>query len=335
LEREKHKACYSIIIPRPIEKASSLTENILVEYQRIRSRLEAIGYSITDPVVINFGLQFHVTGKAGTGLIRLYTSKKLGIKVDMSQVTEDCLANGIAQALCLHFDQKAPKPKLDLSNLLPVIGTDESGKGDYFGPLVVASVHVDETKSQDLKRIGVKDSKLLSDGRAKEISEAIQGLRLAHSIIEITPEKYNLLYDKFKKENKNLNSLLGWAHAKAIEEVLSRVECETIISDQFGDEKYITSKLQEKGRKSTLIHAHRAEENIAVAAASILARARFLDRLKKLSLEFGVNLPKGASESTTSIGKAILLRHGRDGLAKVAKLHFANTIKIYDSISEG
>ena len=85
---------------------------------------------------------------------------------------------------------------------------------------------------------------------------------------------------------KNLNTLLAWGHAKAIEELLSKVECNTAIADQFADERFILSKLQEKGKKLNLIQMHKAEENIAVAAASILARARFLQKLSKLSSEY-------------------------------------------------
>ncbi|WFN36551.1 ribonuclease HIII [Methanomicrobium antiquum] len=208
----------------------------------------------------------------------------------------------------------------------PLIGTDESGKGDYFGPLVAAGMYVDENTAVFLKKIGVKDSKLLTDKEilviAKKIKEKCHNY---YSVIEISPERYNRLYEQFRSENKNLNTLLAWAHAKAIEEVLSKKECRTVISDKFGNERYILSKLQERGRKVNLIQVTKAERNIAVAAASILARDRFLEKLEKLSKNAGFTLPKGASDSVIFAGKRILKEKGEKGLLEFAKVHFKTT----------
>jgi ribonuclease HIII len=211
----------------------------------------------------------------------------------------------------------------------PIIGTDESGKGDYFGPLVSAGVYVDEHSAKLLELEGVRDSKKLSDKKNEELADSIIKIcNDRYSIIEIPPEKYNDLYDQFIREKKNLNTLLAWGHAKAIEELLSKVECDNAIADQFADERFILSKLQEKGKKLNLIQMHKAEENIAVAAASILARARFLQKLSKLSSEYRVELPKGASINVINIAKSVVATHGRDALRKVAKLHFKTTKEV-------
>lgn len=200
------------------------------------------------------------------------------------------------------------------------IGIDESGKGDYFGPLVIAAVFVDATTQGELALMEVRDSKKISDGRILEMAPEIKTI-CPHSVIAIGPQKYNELYAKIR----NLNRLLAWGHAKALENLLERVSCERAISDQFGDERFVLNALQEKGRKIVLEQRTKAESDLAVAAASILARAEFLLRLKRLSDEVGTTLPKGASPTVELAGKMVVKKHGQDRLGTVAKLHFKTT----------
>ncbi|WP_455370163.1 ribonuclease HIII [Petrachloros mirabilis] len=200
------------------------------------------------------------------------------------------------------------------------IGIDESGKGDYFGPLVIAAVFVDSTTQGELALMQVRDSKKISDGRILELAPDIKAI-CPHSLIAIGPQRYNELYAKIK----NLNRLLAWGHAKALENLLDRVSCERAISDQFGNERLILNALQEKGRKIVLEQRTKAESDLAVAAASIIARAEFLIRLKRLSEEVGTTLPKGASPAVELAGKMIVRKHGRERLGSVAKLHFKTT----------
>jgi ribonuclease HIII len=206
-------------------------------------------------------------------------------------------------------------------NRIERIGIDESGKGDYFGPLVIAAVFVDARTQGELKLMEVRDSKKISDGRVLELAPDIRSI-CPHSIIAIGPKKYNELYIKIK----NLNRLLAWGHAKALENLLERgVTCERAISDQFGDERLILKALQEKGRRIVLEQRTKAESDLAVAAASVLARAEFLVRLKRLSDEVGTTLPKGASPAVELAAKMIIKKHGRERLDSVAKLHFKTT----------
>jgi ribonuclease HIII len=206
-------------------------------------------------------------------------------------------------------------------NRIERIGIDESGKGDYFGPLVIAAVFVDARTQGELKLMEVRDSKKISDGRVLELAPDIRSI-CPHSIIAIGPKKYNDLYIKIK----NLNRLLAWGHAKALENLLERgVTCERAISDQFGDERLILKALQEKGRRIVLEQRTKAESDLAVAAASVLARAEFLVRLKRLSDEVGTTLPKGASAAVELAAKMIIKKHGRERLDSVAKLHFKTT----------
>lgn len=213
-------------------------------------------------------------------------------------------------------------------NRIERIGIDESGKGDYFGPLVIAAVFVDTTTQGELRLMEVRDSKKLSDGRVLEMAPDIKTI-CPHSVIAIGPQKYNELYAKIK----NLNRLLAWGHAKALETLLERgITCERAISDQFGDERLILNALQEKGRKIALEQRPKAESDLAVAAASILARAEFLIRLKRLSSEVGTTLPKGASPAVELAAKMVIKKHGQDRLGSVAKLHFKTTKAVLVSV---
>lgn len=213
----------------------------------------------------------------------------------------------------------------------PHIGTDESGKGDYFGPMVVAAVLVDAQTKSKLEALGVKDSKLLSDKRCHELTSKIKEIcRGKYVEVEIPPERYNELYENFRKEGKNLNHLLAWGHARAIESLLERERSNYAVADQFGDEHYIQSGLMEKGKQIQLIQMPKGERDIAVASASILSRDKFLTRLEKLSQESQIELPKGASEAVVVAGKQIVAKKGRNGLRKVAKLHHKTTLKILE-----
>ncbi len=209
------------------------------------------------------------------------------------------------------------------------IGTDESGKGDYFGPLVVAGIYVPDEQIEVLKELGVKDSKRLSDNRVRQIAEEVKrGYR--YSIVAIGPEKYNELYGKLR----NLNRILAWAHARVIENILEEVPCGKAITDQFGDRLYVEKALMKKGRNIDLVQMPKAEEDLAVAAASILARAEFLKRMYFLSQEFDIDLPKGSSPQAEEAGLKLVKKHGSDVLEKVAKKHFKLTPKIMDLLDQ-
>ncbi len=209
------------------------------------------------------------------------------------------------------------------SDPVGTIGIDESGKGDYFGPLVIAGAYVTPDQEEGLRTVGVRDSKALADKKAITLAERIRTL-CPTTLVVIGPERYNGLYASFK----NLNKLLAWGHARAIENLLEQVGCERVIADQFGAERFLNNALMEKGRSITLIQKHRAEQEIAVAAASIVARAEFLRRLGDLGQRYHLPLPKGASAQVITAGKAFVKQHSSDALSQVAKLHFRTTEKI-------
>lgn len=218
---------------------------------------------------------------------------------------------------------KTPKkyPEIQVSGSR--IGTDEVGKGDYFGPLVVGGVAADEAQCKQLREIGVKDSKTLSDATISDLAVQIcQVLNLRQrEIIVIPPEKYN----KFHREWGNANSILAWGHARAIENLAeANPICETAIADQFGNKSYIEKALMQKGRELTLVQSPKGEREITVAAASIIARARFVGQMSKMSQAYGINFPKGA---TVVIPTAALFiqKFGSRALLNVAKVDFKTT----------
>ena len=203
-------------------------------------------------------------------------------------------------------------------------GIDESGKGDYFGPLVVAAAYVDEETARRLLAIGVTDSKAIkSDRRIAELAEETRSLlRGQFAIVAVGPVAYNRLYDKIG----NVNRLLAWGHAQALENLLERVPgCPRAISDQFGRKETVLRALKERGRAIVLEQRTKAESDIAVAAASVLARHEFVRRLELLAKEVGQSLPKGAGPLVLARAKEIAAAGGEEALAQVAKLHFRTT----------
>ena len=229
----------------------------------------------------------------------------------------------------------APRgPTLDVAHLFqpPWIGTDEAGKGDYFGPLVSAAVYVDQISLSQLETVGIRDSKLLSDNRVKELASQIRRICAGHySEVVIRPEAYNRLQEQFRREGKTLNTLLAWGHTRALENLLeSGLPCENVIVDQFTDVQYIQKALLPTGRarKLNLVAVPRAEANIAVAAASILARDCFLRWIANASRECGQVLPKGAAEQVVEVARALVARRETNALRTLAKLHFKTTAKL-------
>lgn len=203
------------------------------------------------------------------------------------------------------------------------IGTDESGKGDYFGPLVVAAVYVSDEQELVFRELGVRDSKRMSDHRVREMAEIIKQ-SYKHSIVAIGPERYNELYASLR----NLNRILAWGHSRAIENILGEIPCRLAITDQFGDKAYVLNALMRKGQRIELIQKPKAEEDMAVAGASILARAEFLKRLFFLSREVGLDLPKGASGLVEEAAVKLVKQHGASILDRTAKKHFKITERV-------
>jgi ribonuclease HIII len=215
--------------------------------------------------------------------------------------------------------------------LLPRFGVDESGKGDFFGPLCVAGVYVNESVVNAWKDSGIRDSKnISSDKRMKELAERIRETPgCIWTVVPIGNEAYNRLY----KTMRSVNSMLAWGHARVIENLMGqrhRMNPPPVraISDQFASSKETVAKaLMSLGREIELVQKHKAEEDLAVAAASILARHEFVSRLAAMEKQFETKLPKGASAAVDLAAKEFLAKHGAGNLPKVAKMHFRTALR--------
>lgn len=209
----------------------------------------------------------------------------------------------------------------------PHFGVDESGKGDFFGPLVIAGAFVDRDIVHHFQKAGIQDSKRIgSDRRIRELAEVIRGTRGAiHNVVMIGPERYNQLYQKFG----NLNRLLAWGHARVIENLLdARPDCPRALSDQFGNPRLIKSALLQKGQNIELEQRTKAESDAAVAAASILAREKFIDWLRSTGKTVGHELPRGASGAVKKVAADLVAAHGPDVLTRLAKTHFKTAAEV-------
>ncbi|HTI98934.1 MAG TPA: ribonuclease HIII [Dongiaceae bacterium] len=215
--------------------------------------------------------------------------------------------------------------------LLPRIGVDESGKGDFFGPLCVAGVYVNAQVIKAWQDQGIRDSKnISSDKKIAELAELIRNTPgCVTSVVPIGNDAYNRLYQSFK----SVNRLLAWGHARVIENLMGQRHRMTpppvrAISDQFASSKDVVGKaLMSLGREIELVQRHKAESDIAVAAASILARDEFVTRLAGLGKQFETTLPKGASAAVDRAAAEMVAKYGAESLAKVAKMHFRTALR--------
>ena len=312
-----------------------------MEGNKLQSNIDALrtlanerGWRIIDEKAIQWGYQLIVSDGANKIPVAIYTSGKALIQgkdcplrselqtwgYGKKSVSSEQTTLATTQSTLIETPAISPSPLASFAGTAR-IGCDESGKGDYFGPLVMAAVFVDAQSETRLQLLGARNSKMLTDSRILAMSEEIKKL-CPNIVVPVEPKRYNELYAK----TGNLNRLLAWGHAWTLEQLLEQVPCKLAIIDQFGDPSYILNALREKGRQITIEQRTHAEEDIAVAAASILARASFVQILEQLSKSAGVTLPKGASDpSIVPVGRGIAAREGKERLAEFAKLHFKTT----------
>ena len=240
--------------------------------------------------------------------------------------TEDFLEN----VLLLTPEANAPAMSKTLPALVdttPHFGVDESGKGDYFGPLVIAGVYSDERCAQALMKLGCRDSKQISDDRRiMTMADKIKKVPgVAWEVVCIGPARYNELY----ADIGNLNRLLAWGHARVIAALHEKVPaCPRALSDQFANEWVLKKALGQRHIPVQLEQRPRAESDVAVAAASILARARFVLWMQQTSAAAQCPLPLGCAPHVTKAAREFVTKHGAERLRDVAKLHFKVTQQV-------
>ena len=288
----------------------------------LRRRLADHGYHSSEPVSIQHGSQFRV---GDGGVVRVYARKDGRVTVDASQVRDPALrllVQGSAAAV-------GGRSAAGLLERWPQVGADESGKGDYFGPLVAAAVRVDAFEAAGLAARGVRDSKTVPDGEVERLAAMIA--RECDTSVEVLmPVEYNARYAEFAARGRNLNDLLASLHAAAIGRVVSGGLVGVVVVDRFSATPRIEAALAACCSGVPVLTEVGAEERTAVAAASCLARAHFLDGLATLSAEVGVTLPKGGSSpAVLRAGRQLVERSGPGALARVAKIHFRTTARVW------
>jgi ribonuclease HIII len=281
--------------------------------------------SISDAKEIPYGYQFSLLDNIVK--LNLWFGKK-GFSFTV-QSKDKSAKQQLEEELQLLFFSKQEKERAD--GLMPIydhpwIGTDESGKGDYFGPLVCAGVCLTKELADYILTKGVGDSKKFSDSKIKEMSKDIEKLgRTRTKVLMLKPEKYNELYDRFSSQKKNLNHLMAWMHGKVVEDLIDKNgEVPLVVIDKFGRDSYMEPYFSDY-KKTKLLLVTKAEYNMAVAAASIIARKALLDWHEQVKGELGYALPFGASGAVKSSARRLVDQFGMDDLGKYAKLHFKTT----------
>lgn len=281
-------------------------------------------YSISDKKEIAYGLQFYISNN----IIRIYSSKKKGVTLDLSQCKDDTLSLTLNN-IYSKFIQGNLKSSSDFNEAVypllspPLVGSDEVGKGDFYAPLVIGSVFLTKKEYDILALAGVKDSKLLTDKKILELEKVIKNTTNNYSILKIGQKKYNEMYEKIQ----NINAILAWAHSTNIKNVYKKIPFENVLVDKFGREEQIKNALKPLNLNH-VIFKPKAEANIAVACASILARAELIHVINKMNKYYNFDFPLGANRIVITKGKEFVKKYGEDELKNVCKLHFKTTNQI-------
>ena len=273
-------------------------------YETSKRLLQLEGLTVNPYREINYGLQFLVFKDDTSGFVRIYDGKK-GLRFDFSQLKDHDFSIFVQAILTekpkketlsdLITNKEKDVEKLNFKDKDPddLIGIDESGKGDYFGPLVIAAVRVTADQKKSLESLGITDSKKLSAHSISFLAKQIIK-RCQHTVLIMGNQSYNEVYAKYG----NLNHMLAWGHLKVLEDTLKQGDCKHALSDQFGNASLLKSSLRAKDLKVTLYQRPRAESNIAVACASILARHNFVSQMDEMSEHYKITFPKGSTKKS-------------------------------------
>ena len=297
-----------------------LKETALNKIKNIKTEIEHLGLTTANIEERQYNFEFSVSSAQDKLKIQVYFGKK-GVKTIIQGNKDSVLYSEVYPFL---FDQQLfDFPNNNINEPDDYIGSDESGKGDVFGPLVIGAFYVNKNSKISLAKLGVRDSKDLTE---KQINSIAINLKKKfpddYEIIAIYPEKYNELYKKFN----NLNSIMTWAHSKAINNLLQRKACTEVISDKFSN-KVLNIDLDMNSQRVNLLQIPKAEKHLGVAAASIMARYVFNSWFIKQKSQ-GISLPKGASGEVDNFLKSLHSNGNSNQLKKIAKLHFKNVKKL-------
>ncbi|MEA1972036.1 MAG: ribonuclease HIII [Candidatus Cloacimonadota bacterium] len=279
-------------------------------------------FTLTNEKTIPYGVSLTFALKNESICLNIYYSKKKGISTVIK--SKSPLKSKLEAVLAEIYISK----KINFHNWKRWIGSDESGKGDFFGPLVVAAFYCTNSMEKGLIKIGVKDSKKLKDNQIMKIAEKVKKLYPNNiKVIILNPQKYNEVYNKFRNQNKKLNELLAWMHSRMILDLRKKFEVDGILIDKFTNDRVIKSSIKSMKSENIMLQT-KAESDIAVATASIVARYHFVKKMEELEQKFDLKFSKGASNIVISQAHNFVKKYSRDRLNEIAKLHFKTTKKI-------
>lgn len=345
LKQVIHEACTILklespvvnLIPQPnsivIENLNSNIKEIEILLSSRQKLFDENCIKVIRQKELNYGTQFNVNLDGEEFILNIYYSSKKGFSFVFGGNLDEDKKRKI---LVLLSSQEKLENDLVIVPYSKWVGSDESGKGDYFGPLVSAAFLVSRDIEKELLSLGVRDSKTISEAKIEEIARILHtDYRERIAICELPPNKYNDFVEKMKLQGKGLNTVLAWCHAVVIQDLAEKNDFEAAIADQFGDESYIRLEIAKNpkmkdARGIELLQQPKAEKNVAVAAASILARDRFSRRIRELSEKYKMEIPKGAGPDANKIAKNLVELFGREELSQIVKLHFKNTKDILE-----
>ncbi len=294
----------------------------------LRRLLDASGAEVSTSRRIDHGIQYRVTHGSDTATLNVYTTGKVsagGKPSPLLSLLEDWRLDQSAGTSARVGAGKRTRRSVEIAELdgTPRVGTDEAGKGDYFGPLVVAGVRVlREEAARRLREIKVRDSKTLSVSGARSLARGIFESVGAENVrvLVLRPREY----EARRTAAGNINKLLAEINVQIFGELEAGVEL--FVVDEFAKaaRSYIEPRLPSGVQ---LVVRPRAEDDVAVAAASVMARARYLEEMEALSEEMGLDLPRGATH-VLGAARRVVEERGEEGLAEVAKIHFATTARV-------
>lgn len=296
-----------------MSNSSFVTQLDLSKAKALRDGLEERGFDLSQPPYTLF------SGRKPGVSCTLYNSGKLVVQGrEMAEFIEFFLEPEILESIV--YTAAAAPLDLDLS---PRMGGDEAGKGDFFGPLCVAALFAEGAGIEQLIALGVADSKSLTDRKVLELAKKLR-TQFPHQVLRLMPQKYNELYPKFG----NLNLLLAWAHAAALGDLHKKCGCTFALIDQFARPEVLERMVAKRGLSIQVVQRTKAESDPVVAAASILARAAFLEGLEELGRACGTPLPKGAGAPVVQTARALFRKEGVAPFPMIAKLHFKTYLEI-------
>lgn len=301
-----------------------MNENIKKYLPELLEKTKKEQLILIDEKEIPYGISLKL-GRAEESIkLNIYYSKKKGISKVIQSKKDNPLKPLLSEIIGAENSIKKPENQQDkiAHKWTRWIGSDESGKGDFFGPLVACAFYCDRKMESELRQWKIDDSKKIKDKEIITIAEKIlQKYRNNSKILILNPVKYNQLYNKFRQQNKKLNELLAWMHSRLILDLQKGKQVDGILIDKFANDYVIKNSLKEM-KKQNIMQMHKAESDIAVATASVLARYFFLKKMEEMDKKFGMKFPKGATKKVIEIGNQFKNKFGINRMSEVAKTHF-------------